>query len=368
MKKIPLIRPYITQAAKEKVLSVLDSGYLTEGLVTRELEKSVADFVGAKHALAVSSCTTGLEMALRALEVGPGDEVIIPDYTYPATGDAVSIVGARLVIVDVDPQTMLMDLDALERAITPATKVVMPVSGFGNPLDYDALDELKKKHGFYVVEDAACSLGASYKGDMVGTRADISVFSLHPRKFITTGEGGMITTDSDQLAQWMHSYKHFGMGVYESRLTADFERIGTNYKLSDILAAVGLAQMQEIDVLLNRRRELAGRYLKLLSNTSNVTPCAVTKGGVHSFQSFCVFVKNRDEVMANMRKKGVEVQIGTYALHMHKAFNQNDNVYLADDMKNSRHVFNHCLVLPLFHELTYKDQVFIVNLLLKVVN
>ncbi|WP_044350797.1 DegT/DnrJ/EryC1/StrS family aminotransferase [Dethiosulfatarculus sandiegensis] len=366
MKKIPLIKPYINNAVKEKVLAVLDSGYLTEGPVARELEKAMADYLGAKHALAVSSCTTGLEMALRALKVGPGDEVIIPDYTYPATGDVVSIVGARLLIVDVDPQTMLMDFEALERAITPATKVVMPVSGFGNPLDYDALDSLKEKHGFYVVEDAACSLGASYKGDMVGTRADISVFSLHPRKFITTGEGGMITTDSDHLADWMHSYKHFGMGVYESRLTADFQRIGTNYKLSDILAAVGLAQMQEIDVLLNRRRELAERYLKLLSNTSKVKPCQVAKGGVHSFQSFCVFVENRDEVMANMREKGVEVQIGTYALHMHKAFNQNPDVYLTDDMKGSRYVFDHCLALPLFHELTYKEQVFIVNLLLKV--
>jgi len=363
MKKIPLIRPYINEEVKAKVCEVLDSGYLTEGPVTREFEEIFKKYIGCKHALAVTSCTTGLEMALRVLGVGAGDEMIVPDYTYPATADVVAIVGAKIVIVDVDPKTMLIDYDRIEEAITDRTKAIIPVSIFGNPLDYDRLASIKEKYGVFIVEDAACSIGTEYKGTRVGNQADISVFSLHPRKFITTGEGGIITTNNNEWADWMLSYKHFGIGVNESRLTTSFERIGTNYKMSNLLAAVGVVQMQHIDELLNRRLDLAQNYLDLLHGQEKIGIPITTDNGNHSYQSFCIFVENRDKVMRQMREKGIEVQIGTYALHNHPAFVPSSYCRIHGDMSGSNHAFEHCLTLPLYHELTREDQKRIVDTL-----
>jgi dTDP-4-amino-4,6-dideoxygalactose transaminase len=365
--RIPLTRPYITQEVKDKVCEVLDSGYLTEGNVTREFEDSVRDYIGCEHAIAVTSCTTGLEVALRALGVGVGDEVIVPDYTYPATASVVDIVGAHIVIVDVDPKTMLVDYEALEKAITPRTKAIIPVSLFGNPLDYECLWAIKEKHGVYIIEDAACSIGAEYNGVKVGNQADISVFSLHPRKFITTGEGGIITSNNSEWVEWMRSYKRFGTEAQKTGLSAEFFRIGTNYKLSDIQAAVGFVQMRHIENLLDRRLQLSQNYIELLERQEDVFIPETTAHGKHSRQSFCVFVNNRNEVIVQMRETGIEVQIGTYALHMYKAFNENQNCLIAGDMSNSRYVFDHCLTLPLYDAMTPVDQEYVVSQLIKAV-
>jgi dTDP-4-amino-4,6-dideoxygalactose transaminase len=357
MYNIPLIKPYIDENIKKRVLDVLDSGYLTEGPVTAEFQNRIKEYTGCKHAIAVTSCTTGLEIALRALNIGPGDEVLVPDYTYPATADVVVIVGATPVVVDIDFSTMLIDYDALEKTITSKTKAVIPVSLFGNPLDYDRLDYIKNKYKIAIIEDAACAIGADYKGKKVGSSADITVFSLHPRKFITTGEGGIVTTEDDDLALWMDSYKHFGIGKAESREKTQFVMIGTNYKLSNVLAAIGLGQMDVIDELLGKRRELAENYLKLLGDVKGITIPVTTDHGLHSYQSFAIFVENRDLIMTKLRQKGIEVQIGTYSLHMHKAF---ENV-CKGSYQNSRRAFEQCLVLPLYHTLTEQNQINIVT-------
>jgi len=350
------MRPHITADTKARVCDVLDSGYLTEGPVTHEFEAACASFLGCKHALAVCNCTVGLEMALRSLGVGPDDEVIVPDYTYPATASVVALVGATVVLVDVNPATMLIDYDALAEAITPRTRVVMPVSLFGNPLDYKRLNELKVEHGFDIVEDAACSVGAVYAGKRVGTHADISVFSMHPRKFITTGEGGLVTTARADLAEWMESYKHFGMASAMAREGTAFVRIGTNYKLSNVLAAIGLSQMDEIEQLLSRRRELAERYREGLADVPGIKLPTVTEGGQHSWQSCCVLVEDRDRVMAELRERGIEVQIGTYALHMHPAYQPGDTCRHVGPLDGSRASYERCLTLPLYHDLTADDQ------------
>jgi len=388
MRHIPLIKPYITQEVKDKVIEVLDSGHLTEGPVTRELEKAFKNYIGCSHAIAVTSCTTGLEVALRVLEICPGDEVIVPDYTYPATANVVNIVGATAVIVDVNPDTMLIDYDAVERAITKKTKTIIPVSIFGNPLNYERLNLIKSKNNLKIIEDAACSIGAAYRNSKVGTFADISVFSLHPRKFITTGEGGIITTDNDAWANWMNSYKHFGMGPTKSlspvienpsplmgevrwgcktRESIRFDMIGTNYKLSNLQAAVGVVQMQHVDTLLTKRKQLADKYVKLLKDCLSVRIPKITTYGEHSYQSFCVFVEKRDEVIKKMKENGIETQIGTYSLHMHKAFNDNPLVSINGDMKGSRYAFEHCLTLPLYHEITDVEQKYVVDNLITAV-
>lgn len=359
---IPLIKPYITQEIKDKVLEVLDSGYLTEGPVTKEFETKLKEYIGVKHILAVTSATTGLEVALRVLNIGPGDEVIVPDYTYPATASVMPIVGAKAVIVDVNKDSMLIDYDEIEKAITKQTKAIIPVSIFGNPLNYDRLNAIKQKYGVYIIEDAACSIGAEFKGIKTGNQADISVFSLHPRKFITTGEGGIIATNNDEWANWMNSYKHFGMDMSGvSREGIQFDMIGTNYKLSNLQAAVGLGQLKHVGELLARRIELANNYFKLLKDMPGIRIPSCLTNGQHSYQSFCIFVENRDHIMKTMKEKGIEVQIGTYSLHMHKAFNNNPLVETKGDMKNSKWCFDHTLTLPLFHDLTFQQQELIIT-------
>ena len=362
--KIPLIKPYLPPQTKEMVCNVLESGYLTEGPVTADFEAAVKDYIGCQHAIAVTSCTTGLEIALRALSIGPGDEVIVPDYTYPATADAVAIVGATVVIVDVSPRTMLMDYDAMEAAITDRTKAIIPVSLFGNPLDHNRLANAKKRHDLFIVEDAACSIGAEYQGRKVGTQADISVFSLHPRKFITTGEGGLITTDNAAWAQWMQSYKHFGMATSSARSETVFQRIGTNYKLSNILAAVGLSQMSYIEDLLARRIELALNYNRILEQVEGISLPLTTTQATHAYQSYCILIENRDHVLSTMREWDIEVQIGTYALHRHPAFTPSDTCLVQGNMPGSNYAFEHCLALPLYHELGYDDQTYLVDKLM----
>ena len=366
MHNIPLIKPYISGEIKKKVLDVLDSGYLTEGPVTHEFEDAMKAYIGCSHAVAVCNCTVGLELGLRVMGVGPGDEVIIPDYTYPATGDVVTIVGANTVIVDIDPDTGLMDYDALEEAITSNTKVIIPVSLFGNPLDYDRLSVIKKKYDIYILEDAACSIGAKYDGVSVGNLADMSVFSLHPRKFITTGEGGVVTTNCTSWFDWINSYKHFGMAENSTRAGTQFVRIGTNYKLSNIQAAIGLVQARHIKMLLKKRKELSGRYLELLMDVEGIRIPKTTPKGDHSWQSFVVCVENRDRIIAALKEKGIESQIGSYSLHMHKAFYENPQCRIFGDMSGSTYAFEHYLCLPLYHDMTDDIQDYVVQALAKV--
>jgi dTDP-4-amino-4,6-dideoxygalactose transaminase len=376
---IPLIKPFMTQEIKDYVLEVLDSGYLTEGPVTREFEQSLREYLGCRNLVAVTSATTGLEMALRALGVGPGDEVIVPDYTYPATASVVPLVGAKAIIVDVDKETMLIDYDAIENAISEKTKAIIPVSLFGFPLDYHRLNQIKEKYDLYIVEDAACSIGAEFNGVKLGNQADITIFSLHPRKFITTGEGGIVCSNNDELGNWMNSFKHFGMNMNNTaREGVQFEIIGTNYKLTNIQAAIGLGQLKHIDRLLSRRLDLAENYGRLLSVVERVRINPILETGrcsancacdipscVHSYQTFAVFVENRDQIMKEMRAIGIEVQIGTYALHMHKAFQGSDKIGLSGRMSNSRWCYDHALALPLFDEMTFEQQEIVVNELKK---
>ena len=201
------------------------------------------------------------------------------------------LTGATVVLADVNPATLLLDADSLAQVLGPATKAVMPVSLFGNPVDWERLHAMKKEHGILMVEDAACSLGAKYGARPVGNQADVTVFSLHPRKPVTSGEGGLVATDSEELAQWMQSYAHFGMRVAENGLIPEFVRLGTNYKMSDILAAVGLAQVERLEELIEARRQLARRYIQLLGDVPGIRLPLVTKDGSHSYQSFCILVE-----------------------------------------------------------------------------
>ena len=369
-KKIPLTKPHIPSEAIRRLEEVLNSGFLTEGSVTRELEDRVATYTRARYAVAFTSCTTGMETALRSLGLSKGDEVIVPGYTYPATANVVYAVGAEPVLVDVDKDTANIDYSKIEQAITPRTKAILPVSLFGNPLDYSKLNNIKKKHGIYIIEDAACSIGSSYNGVMTGNLADATVFSFHPRKIITTGEGGMLTTNNSKIARFCKSYKYFGMradlkdGAIELAKN-DFIINGSNFKLSDIQSAVGISQMEIIDGLIEERRDLARRYATLLESIGEVQVLKVTDKGKHSYQSFCIIIPNRDEIIREMRNRGIETQIGSIVLHEQTAFR---STKISGDLKNSETLGKSCMALPFYNGMTAEEQELVVkelNLLLQ---
>lgn len=364
--RIPLMKPHVTPASRLLIDEVLDSGHLTEGPVTARFCEAVSRYTGAAFSVAFNSCTTGLETALRVVGIGPGDEVIVPDFTYPATAHAVRLTGALPVVVDVDPETLLIDKEAVEAAMTGNVKAIVPVSLFGNPLDYDGLEQIKAKHDLLIVEDAACALGSVFRGKAVGTLGDMTAFSFHPRKFVTTGEGGMVTTQNPKWAEALRQYKHFGAGAPDENGRPVFLGDGSNYKMSDLLAALGLGQMNEIDDLLDERRWLAARYDQMLEGVKGIGQIKATSKGRHSYQSYVVKVSPRDQVLEKMRRQGIEVQIGTFSLHRQPAF-QNGRARLQGPFPGSLEAFFQSLALPLYHGMTEADQRGVVETLLQCV-
>lgn len=361
---IPLIEPVVGDEELENVEDVLDSGYMTQGPYSEEMEEMFRSMVGVDHAITVTSCTTGMELALEALGIGAGDEVIVPDFTHPATGNVVERVGASPVLVDVDRQTYNIDPDEVEGGITEDTAAILPVAWGGQPLNHEPLQEIADEHNLVIVEDAACSAKASFNGQPVGSQFDVSVFSFHPRKVLTTGEGGMITTDDDELAREIRSIKNFGTDPMGDR-HGFFKSDATNYRFSDILAAVGVAQLEKADEIIGRRREVASRYNELLADVDNVTTPSVINGGKHNYQCYCVYIEAGDDEIRNelieaMGEKDIETQIGTYALHDTKAFK---GVKQQGLLKNSAALQDNLLTLPVAHSITESQQRRVINVL-----
>ncbi|MEK7535889.1 MAG: DegT/DnrJ/EryC1/StrS family aminotransferase, partial [Patescibacteria group bacterium] len=347
--KIKLMQPNVGEEELKLVEQVIKSGNLVEGKMVEEFEKTVCEFTGAKYAIACTSATTGLELALRALNVGQGDEVIIPDFTHPATALVVQTVGAKPILVDVDLESYNTDALYIKKAITKNTKAIIPVSIFGNPLDMDSITEIGKENNIPVIEDAACSLGSEYKNKKVGNLADMTVFSFHPRKIFSTGDGGLITTNNKDYFELMISIKRFGAGEVDGKST--FVRWGTNYRMSDILGAVALGQVRKIGQIVEDRIQKALIYNRLLAEVEGTTIPRIENFSKSNYQTYAVFIKNskRDAVMREMRGKNIEVQIGTYALHLLPVFKK---VAKSGDLRNSLSLSQNLLALPLHAGLT----------------
>ncbi len=305
---IRLARPDVGEAELQAVAAVLASGQLTMGAKVGELECAIAGAVGTRDAVAVANGTAALHLALLALEIGPGDEVIVPAYTFPATANAVRLCGAEAVLVDVVADTFVVDAPAVEAALTPKTRAVMAVHLFGRPVDWDALSAVVPER-VLLVEDAAGALGARYRGRACGSLGVAGCLSFHPRKIVTTGEGGAVTTDDPAVADAVRRLRHHGIATDGS---ADIPVPGFNYRLADVLCALGIPQIERLEELLAGRERAAAWYEERLAGTIE-TPSAAD-GDRHGWQAYVVRVDRRDEILATLRAEGIEVQIGTYAL------------------------------------------------------
>jgi len=312
--QIRLARPDVGAAELATVAEVLESGQLTMGPKVAEFEEGIAAACGVEHAVAVASGTAALHLAMLALGIGPGDEVVVPAYTFPATANAVELCGGRAVLVDVEPETFNLDLGLLPAALSPRTRAVIGVHLFGRPLDWEALRSVTPD-GVHLVEDAAGALGARSRDRPCGSLGVLGCLSFHPRKIVATGEGGAVTTDDDRLAEAIRRLRHHGI---VSRGRFDIPQPSTNYRLSDVLCALGIPQLRRLEELLAARERVAAGYEERLAGIVE-TPSAAP-GDRHGWQAYVVGLDRRDEALAALRAEGIEAQIGTYALHRLSAY------------------------------------------------
>jgi perosamine synthetase len=352
---IRLCIPFTDERELSEIAKVLATGFLTQGPKTAEFESRVAAYIGVKHAFAMSSCTTALHLSLVALGVGPGDEVIVPDFTFPATANVVIQLGATPVLADVELDTYTISEASLAAKITPKTRAIMPVHTFGCAADMDMVQRLAASRGIPVVEDAACALGTTYRGKFCGSIGTLGCFSFHPRKVITTGEGGMITTNDDALADKVRLLRSHGGVPGNGRMR--FEAAGFNYRLSDVQAAMGVAQMDKLPELLERRRALAEELRSRLADIPGVRVPTNPPWGGHIFQSFVVLLEppiDRDRVIAQLREAGVETTLGTYSLHAQPFFSRTLGLR-PGDLPNGELAYRQSLTLPLYPQLKSED-------------
>jgi dTDP-4-amino-4,6-dideoxygalactose transaminase len=347
---IRLTKPEI-KGAIETLTEVIESGYFVQGKRVGEMENMVAEYVGRTHAVATSSGTTAIQCALEGLGLGPGDEVILPDFTFPACANAVLACGARAVLADIDLETFNIDLESVMEKIGPATRVVMPVDLFGLAARLDDLSEVCSDRGVLLAEDSACALGASRGGRKCGSFGAVSMISFHPRKVITTGEGGMALTDDDDLADRMRMLRNHGMSVAHGKV--EFSRPGYNMRMNELEASLGIPQMRVLDVLVEKRRQVARLYAELLGSLDEVGLPAEPEGSLHTYQSYVVLLADkvdRDGVIGAMRDKGVETNIGTYAIHAQPFYGEAYG-HEPGDIPNSYRAFRQSLSLPIYPSL-----------------
>jgi dTDP-4-amino-4,6-dideoxygalactose transaminase len=340
--------PDVGEAELAAVAEVLESGTLTMGPKVADLEELLAAACEVQHAFAVTSGTAALHLAVLALELEPGDEVIVPAYTFPATANVVALCGLRPRLVDVDPETM--NIDAAKIEVGPRTKAILPVHLFGRPARLHELPDLP------LLEDAAGALGARYRGRPCGGLGAVGCFSFHPRKIVTTGEGGAVTTNDERIAQVVREQRNHGW-----RTLGDMPGPGLNYRLSDILCAVGIPQMRRLGELLAARTRIAEGYAARLAHLPVLLPRA-DDGDVHGWQAYVLQVDDRDRVLAELREAGVEAQIGTYALHRLGAYADQGTFPGAD------RVYERALALPFHTRLTGADLDRVAEVLDKVVS
>jgi dTDP-4-amino-4,6-dideoxygalactose transaminase len=361
---IPIAKPYLDESEAQAAAEALRSDWLTQGPRVAEFERAVAEWCGTAHAVAVSNCTTALHLALLALDVGPGDEVICPSMSFIATANAIRHTGADPVFADVDPDTYNLDPTATERAITPRTRAILLVHQLGMPADIDRFNDLGRRAGVKIVEDAACSIGSRYKGREIGGHSEMACFSFHPRKVLTTGEGGIITTNNAEYTRQLRLLRQHGMSVPDTArhnartvITESYLRLGYNYRMTDIQAAVGLAQLKKLPWIVARRRHLAARYTQAFRQHPWLTPPVIPSYAEPNFQSYAVRLRpeagDRNDLMQRLLDRGIATRRGVMLAHREPPYADS---HRPNPLTRSEEASDCSLILPLYPSLTEAEQ------------
>jgi perosamine synthetase len=367
---VPITKPALTEEEARAPFESIKGGWVTQGPKVAEFETSVAAYCGAKHGIATTSCTTGLHLALAAIGVRSGDEVIVPSFTFIASPNAILYTGATVVFCEIDPRTFNVDPADVEKRITKRTKAIMPVDQIGLACDIDTINDIAKRHGIDVVEDAAPAIGATYEGRKVGANAHQTVFSFHPRKVITTGEGGMITTDDDELAERARRLRAHAMSVSDlERHKADrpileeYHELGFNYRMTDIQASIGLVQLRRLDELLRIRIAKARRYERELADIPVLRTPYTPPYATHTYQSYCIDLDpsiDRDDLMARLLRRGIATRRGVMASHLEKVYRERIG---AVSLPVTEEKARTTMLIPLFATMTDEEQTYVVDAL-----
>lgn len=368
---IPVIRPWLGAEEAAAAAAAVSSGWVAQGPRVAEFEEAFASAVGAAHAVAVSSGTAALHLALVAAGIGPGDEVVVPSLSFIATANAPRYVSAAPVFADVDEATQNLTPATVEPCLTPRTRAVLLVDQAGVPADLDAMLALCEPRGITVVEDAACAVGSVYRGQPVGARAGLAAFSFHPRKLLTTGEGGMLVTPDSDAAARLRRLREHGMDLSSAARHASrqpviehYTELGFNFRMTDIQAAIGLVQLGKLGKLIARRRMLAQRYQQLLKGIPGVRTITDPPYGTTNYQSFWVllpedFPVSRDELLSRLAEAGVSARRGIMAAHLEPAYHGLPH----GPLPVTERLTARTLILPLFHDLTEPAQDVVVSVI-----
>ena len=371
--KIPLTKPYFDKKEEKMILEVVRSGWVTQGPKVAQFEEMVAKYTGAKYGVATTSATTALFLSLYMLGIGPGDEVIVPSLTFIATPNVVVHVGAKPVFVDVDPKTYNLDLNLVEKAITKKTKAIIPVDQVGLSCDWDEIKKIAKKYKLYVIEDAACATGSKYKGKRIGSVNKITCFSFHPRKLVTTGEGGMILTDDKSFAQRARELRHHGMEVSDVQrhnsnkiINESYSEVGYNLRMSDLEAAIGIEQFKKLPKILEKRNKLAKRYTKYFSKNKLLETPHIPNYCTPNWQSYILRIKenkkiSRNTLMQKLLDVGVSTRRGQMASHVEIPYKK---MYPKLTLQETEKATAQTLALPLYHQMTIKEQDYVISKIL----
>jgi perosamine synthetase len=369
MFNIPITKPYLGEEEKQVVSQVIESGWVSQGPKVAEFEERFADYIGARYAVATTSCTTALHAALAVSGLGPGDEVIVPSLSFIATANSVVYCNAMPVFADIDPETCNIDVEKIEGAITKKTKAIMPVHQMGLPADLDAIQKIADKYNLIVIDDAACAIGSEYKGKKIGGHGNIACFSFHPRKIITTGEGGMITTDDPEIAARLRRFRHHGMSVSDIErhvankiIIETYPDLGYNYRMTDIQAAMGLEQVKKLPFIIKMRRQIAGIYDEELSKIPYVRVPQVPTYAFHNYQSYWIELLesapvDRNMLMSKLLEKGIATRRGIMAIHMEPYYKGYSRLSLPTTEK----ITMNTVLLPLYPTLSSEEQSYITN-------
>jgi perosamine synthetase len=356
---IPLAKPDITDADIEPVIEVLKSGMLVQGKYVGLLETSFAEYHEVKHAVTLSNGTATLHLALVVLGIGPGDEVIVPALSYVATANVVELVGATCVFVDVEKDTFNIDVNRIEEKITSKTKAIIPVHEFGLACDIATVSAIAEKHGLHVIEDAACALGAQVYGKKVGSFGIMASFSLHPRKSITSGEGGVLLTNDDAIAAKLRQLRNHGIEMNNGKM--DFVVAGFNYRMTDFQAALAWSQFQRLQYILDYKSELANTYRSALDPEKLTLPF-IPDGFYHTWQTFHVIVPedaSRDEWIDRLKQKNIGSNYGAQCIPAQIYFLHKYKLNSPEQFPNAWRAYTRGLAIPIYERLKKEDILYI---------